>query len=78
MDSAVAADKANIRSFTARLKCFLDKCSRCLLLVPETGATPFNLGLGPYFSAGYGDTIRLDHQKNSCFSVIFQETACPN
>lgn len=53
MDSAVAADKANIKSFTARLKCFLGKCSRCLLLMPETGATPSDLGLGPYFFASY-------------------------
>lgn len=77
MDSAVAADKANIRSFTARLKCFFGKCSPCLSLVPKTGATPSDLGLGPYFFAGYGDTVRLDNLKNSCFSVIFQETACP-
>ena len=77
MDSAVAADKANIRSFTARLKCFFGKCSPCLSLLPKTGATPPDLGLGPFFFAGYGDTARLDSPKNSCLSVIFQETACP-
>lgn len=77
MDSAVPADKANIRSFTGRLKCFFGKCSPCLSLVPKTGATPSDLGLGPYFFAGYGDTVRLDSLKDSCFSVIFQETACP-
>lgn len=77
MDSAVAADKANIRSFTARLKCFFGKCSPCLSLLSKTGATPSDLGLGPFFFAGYGDTARLDSLKNSCLSVIFQETACP-
>ena len=71
MDSAVAAD---IRSSTA---CFFDKCSPCLSLVPKTGATPSDLAFGPYFFAGYGNTIRLDNLKNSCFPVIFQEITCP-
>ncbi len=34
MDSAQEADKGNIRSFTAQIKCFFGKCSPCLSLVP--------------------------------------------
>lgn len=77
MDSAQEADKGNIRSFTAQIKCFFGKCSPCLSLVPKSGATPSFVGLGLSFIASYGDAVLLDGLKNSCLSVIFQETACP-
>lgn len=35
------------------------------------------VGLGLSFIASYGDAVLLDGLKNSCLSVIFQETACP-
>lgn len=75
--NAPRADKGNIRSFTAQIKCFFGKCSPCLSLVPKSGATPSFVGLGLSFIASYGDAVLLDGLKNSCLSVIFQETACP-
>lgn len=79
MDSAVATDKPNIRRFTANIKCLFGKCSPCLSLVPKAGVLPAFVGLFPYdfFGYEYGDTARLTDLKNSCLSVILQETACP-